>query len=43
MHEWALADAVCKTAEDIAKDKNLIQVDEISVVLGQVQNIKPKV
>lgn len=43
MHEWALADAVCKTAQDIATTKKLKQVDEISVVLGQVQNIKPKV
>ncbi len=43
MHEWALADAVCKSSDNIAKEKKLKQIDEISVVLGQVQNIKPKV
>jgi len=43
MHEWALADAVLTTAEQTAKEKKLKSVDEITVVLGQVQNIKPKV
>ena len=39
MHEWALSAAIAEAAADIRKKQNLKTVDEITVVLGEVQNI----
>ena len=39
MHEWALSDSVAAAALEVKKGQNLKTVDEITVVLGQVQDI----
>ncbi len=40
MHEWALAEAVIKTASEIAKKEGLKQVTEVSVKIGELQQIE---
>jgi hydrogenase nickel incorporation protein HypA/HybF len=40
MHEWALAEAVIKTAEEIAAKEGLKQVTEVSVKIGELQQIE---
>lgn len=42
MHEWALADAVLDTAEKAAKEEKLSAVSEITVCLGELQQIDIK-
>lgn len=39
MHEWALAEAVIKTAVKVSKDKNLKEVKKVSIILGELQSI----
>jgi hydrogenase nickel incorporation protein HypA/HybF len=39
MHEWALADAVVSSAKKIAKEKDIKKIDEVTVVLGDLQNV----
>ncbi|MDR0734538.1 MAG: hydrogenase nickel incorporation protein HypA [Elusimicrobiota bacterium] len=39
MHEWALSDSVAAAALEVKKEQNLKTVDEITVVLGAVQDI----
>lgn len=43
MHEWALSDSIASAARDVLKAENLKKVDEVTVVLGEVQNIAKKV
>lgn len=43
MHEWALADAVLDTAEKTAKSEKLISVLEITVSLGELQQVDEKI
>lgn len=40
MHEWALAEAVISTADKVAKEKDLKEVQEISIWLGRLQQIE---
>jgi len=40
MHEWALAEAVIATAQQIAKKEGLKQVTEVSVKIGELQQIE---
>ena len=40
MHEWALAEAVIKTAIEIAKKENLKKVTEVTVKIGQLQQVE---
>ncbi len=39
MHEWALAEAITKTIESIAVEKNVNKIKRITIVLGELQNI----
>ncbi|MDR1123764.1 MAG: hydrogenase/urease maturation nickel metallochaperone HypA [Elusimicrobiota bacterium] len=39
MHEWALSDSVAAAALEVKTGQNLKTVDEITVVLGAVQDI----
>ncbi|WP_424244990.1 hydrogenase nickel incorporation protein HypA/HybF [Elusimicrobium posterum] len=43
MHEWALSDSVAHAAAKLLKQNKLKTIDEITVVLGQVQDISAKV
>ena len=40
MHEWALAEAVIKTATEIAEKENLKQVTEVNVKIGEMQQVE---
>jgi hydrogenase nickel incorporation protein HypA/HybF len=39
MHEWALAEAVLRSAKDIAQKEGLCRVDEIVVRMGELQQV----
>ena len=43
MHEWALSDSIAAAAAEVRVKENLKTVDEITVVLGEVQDIGAKV
>ena len=40
MHEWALAEAVIKTAAEIAEKEGLKQVTEVTVKIGELQQVE---
>lgn len=40
MHEWALAEAVIKTATEIAEKEDLKQVTEVTVKIGELQQVE---
>jgi len=40
MHEWALAEAVIKTATEIAQKEGLKQVNEVTVRIGELQQVE---
>jgi hydrogenase nickel incorporation protein HypA/HybF len=40
MHEWALAEAVIKTAAEIAEKEDLKQVTEVTVKIGELQQVE---
>ncbi len=40
MHEWALAEAVIKTATEIAEKECLKQVSEVTVRIGELQQVE---
>jgi hydrogenase nickel incorporation protein HypA/HybF len=40
MHEWALAEAVIKTATEIAEKEGLKQVTEVTVKIGELQQVE---
>jgi hydrogenase nickel incorporation protein HypA/HybF len=43
MHEWALTEAVLSAAEEIAKKEGLKQITEISVGIGELQQVEPDI
>jgi hydrogenase nickel incorporation protein HypA/HybF len=43
MHEWALAEAVVATAKNTAHNKQMRQVTEIAVKLGELQQIEREI
>jgi hydrogenase nickel incorporation protein HypA/HybF len=40
MHEWALAESVIKTATEIAQKEDLRQVTEVTVKIGELQQVE---
>ncbi len=40
MHEWALAEAVIKTATEIAEKEGLKQITEVTVKIGELQQVE---
>jgi hydrogenase nickel incorporation protein HypA/HybF len=40
MHEWALAEAVIKTATEIAEKEGLKQVTEVIIKIGEMQDVE---
>ncbi len=43
MHEWALAESVVLTAEKAAKEQGFKKIQEITIQLGQLQQIDKKI
>ena len=43
MHEWALADAVLKSAQKVAEKENLIRITDIFVKIGELQSINKEI
>lgn len=43
MHEWALAEAVIKTAEEIAQQERLKQVNEVTIKIGELQDVEREI
>jgi hydrogenase nickel incorporation protein HypA/HybF len=43
MHEWALAEAVMKAAQEIADKEGLKQVTEIHIKIGELQDVERQI
>jgi hydrogenase nickel incorporation protein HypA/HybF len=43
MHEWALAEAVIKAASDIAEKEKLVEVTEVNVKIGELQQVEREI
>ena len=43
MHEWALAEAVIKTATEIAEKEGIKEVTEVTVKIGELQQMEPPI
>ena len=43
MHEWALAEAILKSATQIAEKENLAEVTEVNIKIGELQQIEPQI
>ena len=43
MHEWALAEGVIQTAERIAGEQDLVKIIEITVQIGELQQVEHEV
>jgi hydrogenase nickel incorporation protein HypA/HybF len=43
MHEWALAEAVITTAKQIAEKEGLRQVTEVTVKIGELQQVEREI
>ena len=43
MHEWALAEAILKSATQIAEQENLKKVTEVTIKVGELQQIEPQI
>jgi len=39
MHEWALAEAVISTALEVSKEKNVKEITELRIKMGELQQI----
>ena len=40
MHEWALAEAILKSAEQVAEKENLKEVTEVTIKVGELQQVE---
>jgi len=40
MHEWALAEAILKSAQEIATKENLKEVTEVTIRVGELQQVE---
>ena len=43
MHEWALAEAVITAAQQIAEKENMKEVKELTIKIGELQQIEPDI
>jgi hydrogenase nickel incorporation protein HypA/HybF len=43
MHEWALAEAILASAKQIAEQENLKKVTEVTIKVGELQQIEPPI
>jgi len=43
MHEWALAEAILKTAEEVAQQQKLTQITEVVIRVGELQQVDSQI
>jgi hydrogenase nickel incorporation protein HypA/HybF len=43
MHEWALAEAILKSAEQVAQQEKLKEVTEVTIKVGELQQVEPPI
>ena len=43
MHEWALAEAILASAKQIAEKENLKEVREVTIKVGELQQVEPPI
>ena len=43
MHEWALAETILTSAKDIAEKENLKEITEVTVKVGELQQVEPNI
>ena len=43
MHEWALAEAILASAKQVAEKENLREVTEVTIKVGELQQIEPPI
>ena len=43
MHEWALAEAVIKAASEIAEKEKLVEVSEVKIKIGELQQVEREI
>jgi hydrogenase nickel incorporation protein HypA/HybF len=43
MHEWALAEAILTTAKQIAEKEKISQVTEVTIKVGELQQVEPPI
>lgn len=43
MHEWALAEGVVNTATKVAEDEGLIEVTEVTIGIGELQQVEHEI
>jgi len=43
MHEWALAEAILASAKEIAEKERLREVTEVTVRVGELQQVEPSI
>jgi len=43
MHEWALAEAILTSAKQVANQEGLIEVTEVTIRVGELQQIEPPI
>jgi hydrogenase nickel incorporation protein HypA/HybF len=43
MHEWAIAEAILASAKEIAEKENFKEVTEVTVKVGELQQVEPDI
>jgi hydrogenase nickel incorporation protein HypA/HybF len=43
MHEWALAEAILKSAEQVAEQESLKEITEVTIKVGELQQVEPPI
>ncbi len=43
MHEWALAEAVLKSASEIAEKEQIVEVTEVNIKVGELQQVEREI
>jgi len=43
MHEWALAEAILTSAEELAEKEKLREVTEVTIRIGELQQVEPSI
>jgi len=43
MHEWALAEGILATAEQIAEQEDLESISEVTIRVGELQQVEPPI
>lgn len=43
MHEWALAEAIIKAAQQIAKKEKLREIKEVTIKIGDLQQVEQRI